>query len=136
VSPVKYELGFYISDDDILHSRRCEHLTSYSCRKLAKPSEYVAGPILGKVDTGPVTDPTMKSSNTPSNPGASRERGIPQAIVTFVSCDRFGTLLGKKYGTVNYGAVPRHAMEFFGNQSSEFIIRVTCNSLCQTFKSV
>jgi hypothetical protein len=30
VSPVKYELGFYIPDDDILHSHCREHLKSYT----------------------------------------------------------------------------------------------------------
>jgi hypothetical protein len=29
VSPVKYELGFYIPEDDILQSQRREHLKSY-----------------------------------------------------------------------------------------------------------
>jgi hypothetical protein len=29
VSPVKYELSFYISEDAILHSHRCENLKSY-----------------------------------------------------------------------------------------------------------
>jgi hypothetical protein len=29
VSPVKYELGFYIPDDAILHSHCCENLKSY-----------------------------------------------------------------------------------------------------------
>jgi hypothetical protein len=29
VSPVKYELGFYIADDDILHSHRRENLKPY-----------------------------------------------------------------------------------------------------------
>jgi hypothetical protein len=29
MSPVKYELGFYIPEDDILHSHRCENLKSY-----------------------------------------------------------------------------------------------------------
>jgi hypothetical protein len=29
VSPVKYELGFYIPEDDILRSRRCENLKTY-----------------------------------------------------------------------------------------------------------
>jgi hypothetical protein len=29
VSPVKYELGFYIPEDGILHSHRREHLRSY-----------------------------------------------------------------------------------------------------------
>jgi hypothetical protein len=30
VSPVKYELGFYIPEDDILHSRCREDLKSYT----------------------------------------------------------------------------------------------------------
>jgi hypothetical protein len=30
VSPVKYELGLYISEDDILHCHPCENLTSYT----------------------------------------------------------------------------------------------------------
>jgi hypothetical protein len=29
VSPVKYELGFYIPEDDVLHSDRSENLKSY-----------------------------------------------------------------------------------------------------------
>jgi hypothetical protein len=29
VSPVKYELGFYIPEDDILHSHRLDNLKSY-----------------------------------------------------------------------------------------------------------
>jgi hypothetical protein len=29
VSPVKYELAFYIPEGDILHSDRCENLKSY-----------------------------------------------------------------------------------------------------------
>jgi hypothetical protein len=29
VSPVKYELGFYIPEDDILHSHRLKNLKSY-----------------------------------------------------------------------------------------------------------
>jgi hypothetical protein len=29
MSPVKYELGFYIPEDDILHSRHRENLKSY-----------------------------------------------------------------------------------------------------------
>jgi hypothetical protein len=32
VSPVKYELGFYIPEDDILHSHRRENLKSYRRR--------------------------------------------------------------------------------------------------------
>jgi hypothetical protein len=30
VSPVKYELGFYIPEDDILHCHRRENLKSYT----------------------------------------------------------------------------------------------------------
>jgi hypothetical protein len=30
VSPVKYELGLYIPEDDILHSHRRENLKSYN----------------------------------------------------------------------------------------------------------
>jgi hypothetical protein len=30
VSPVKYELGFYILEDDILHSHHRENLKSYT----------------------------------------------------------------------------------------------------------
>jgi hypothetical protein len=30
VSPVKYELGFYIPEDDILHSNRRENVKSYT----------------------------------------------------------------------------------------------------------
>jgi hypothetical protein len=29
VSPVRYEVGVYITEDDILHSHRCENLKSY-----------------------------------------------------------------------------------------------------------
>jgi hypothetical protein len=29
MSPVKYELGFYILEDDIIHSHRRENLKSY-----------------------------------------------------------------------------------------------------------
>jgi hypothetical protein len=29
VSPLRYELGFYIPEDDILHSHRCENLTPH-----------------------------------------------------------------------------------------------------------
>jgi hypothetical protein len=30
VSPVKYELGFYVPEDDILHSHRREYFKSYT----------------------------------------------------------------------------------------------------------
>jgi hypothetical protein len=32
MSPVRYELGFYISEDDILHSDRRENLKSHILR--------------------------------------------------------------------------------------------------------
>jgi hypothetical protein len=35
VSPVKYELGFYIPDDDILLSHRRENLKSYKQRRFS-----------------------------------------------------------------------------------------------------
>jgi hypothetical protein len=41
VSPVKYELGFYNPEDDILHSHRRENLKSYKekeCLKILKKS--------------------------------------------------------------------------------------------------
>jgi hypothetical protein len=34
VSPVKYELGFYIPEDDILHIHRRENLKSYKTNKV------------------------------------------------------------------------------------------------------
>jgi hypothetical protein len=34
VSPVKYELGFYIPEDDILRSHRCGNLESYIIQRL------------------------------------------------------------------------------------------------------
>jgi hypothetical protein len=33
MSPVKYGLGIYISEDDILHSHRRENLKSYRAKK-------------------------------------------------------------------------------------------------------
>jgi hypothetical protein len=55
VSPVKYELGFYIPEDDILHSPRRENLKSYkliplenvtsasrSTRETSSPKEHLA----------------------------------------------------------------------------------------------
>jgi hypothetical protein len=40
VSPVKYELGFYIPEDDILHSHRRETLKSYKKSLLLARREY------------------------------------------------------------------------------------------------
>jgi hypothetical protein len=51
VSPVKYELGFYIPEDDILHSDRRENLKSYRAltgwalkwRRNVSPVKYELG---------------------------------------------------------------------------------------------
>jgi hypothetical protein len=47
VSPVKYELGFYIPEDDILHSHCRENLRadidSYLCRCLYVTWEHAVG---------------------------------------------------------------------------------------------
>jgi hypothetical protein len=41
VSPVKYELGFYIPEDDILHSHRRGNLRSYIAEmKFAREKNY------------------------------------------------------------------------------------------------
>jgi hypothetical protein len=40
VSPVKYELGFYIPEDDILHSHRRENLKSVTLQLDALQSNY------------------------------------------------------------------------------------------------
>jgi hypothetical protein len=40
VSPVKYELGFYIPEDDILHSHRREHLKSYISIQIAEKTTF------------------------------------------------------------------------------------------------
>jgi hypothetical protein len=50
VSPVKYELGFYIPEDDILHSHRRENLKSYEgpyVRRHDTPGSVVRS-IIGK----------------------------------------------------------------------------------------
>jgi hypothetical protein len=51
VSPVKYELGFYIPEDDIIHRHRREHLKSYIAltgwtlyqRRNVSPMKYELG---------------------------------------------------------------------------------------------
>jgi hypothetical protein len=51
VSPLKYELGFYIPEDGILHSHRREHLKSYTAltgwsllrRRNVSPVKYELG---------------------------------------------------------------------------------------------
>jgi hypothetical protein len=42
VSPVKYELGSYIPEDDILHSDRREYLTSYTLSVIPQAEVFVA----------------------------------------------------------------------------------------------
>jgi hypothetical protein len=44
VSPVRYELGFYIPKDGILHSHRREHLKSYiAINRLGSVAKYELG---------------------------------------------------------------------------------------------
>jgi hypothetical protein len=50
VSPVRYELGFYIPEDGILHSHRREHLKSLNS------SVVCASPRLS-TKSGPISDP-------------------------------------------------------------------------------
>jgi hypothetical protein len=63
VSPVRYELGFYIPEDDILHSRRLENLKSYILMTFWKEDGklmYVFGNLsLGVHDTS-VLGPNSK----------------------------------------------------------------------------
>jgi hypothetical protein len=46
VSPVKYELGFYIPEDDILHSYRRENLQSYTLVEVQLLSILVEAGVL------------------------------------------------------------------------------------------
>jgi hypothetical protein len=56
VSPVKYELGFYIPEDDILHSHRREYLKPYialtgwtlSLRRNVSPVKYELGSYISE----------------------------------------------------------------------------------------
>jgi hypothetical protein len=58
VSPVKYELGFYIPEDDIFHSQRCKNLKPYIAlagwnlywRCNVSPVEYELGFYLPEYD--------------------------------------------------------------------------------------
>jgi hypothetical protein len=69
VSPVKYELGFYIPEDDILHSHRRENLKSYMAltgwtlqwRRNVSPVKYELGFISQKTEFFIVT--AVKTSN-------------------------------------------------------------------------
>jgi hypothetical protein len=40
VSPVRYELGFYIPEDDMLHSHSSENLKSYKDISVCNGKEY------------------------------------------------------------------------------------------------
>jgi hypothetical protein len=42
VSPVKYELGFYIPEDGILHSDRRENLKTYTFRSYLRSEAFTA----------------------------------------------------------------------------------------------
>jgi hypothetical protein len=46
VSPVKYELGFYIPEDDILHSDRRENLRYYKVRDVYRNSTVISSVII------------------------------------------------------------------------------------------
>jgi hypothetical protein len=61
VSPVKYELGFYIPEDDILHSHCREKLRSYL--------------IKHRFDTlrGTILDPEVFKWNTPYNTDTNKQ---------------------------------------------------------------
>jgi hypothetical protein len=39
MSPVRYELGFYIQEDDIVHSNRCGNLKFLKCKCNYIPAE-------------------------------------------------------------------------------------------------
>jgi hypothetical protein len=47
VSPVKYGLGFYIPEDDILHSHRCENLKQCIQNRLTDGDKYVCFAVSG-----------------------------------------------------------------------------------------
>jgi hypothetical protein len=44
VSPVKYELGFYLPEDDILHSHRRENLILQEIHDLFNDAGYTSNP--------------------------------------------------------------------------------------------
>jgi hypothetical protein len=46
VSPVKYELGFYIPEDAILHSDRRENLKSYISQDKCRKSTFITSQTL------------------------------------------------------------------------------------------
>jgi hypothetical protein len=58
MSPVKYELGFYIPEDDILHSDRRENLNSYNrfhhCTLLGSGFQRLVFPLLLVCSAAPV----------------------------------------------------------------------------------
>jgi hypothetical protein len=69
VSPVKYELGFYIPEDGVLHSHRCENFKSYIAltgwtlkqRRNVSPVKYELGFISQETEFFIVT--AVKTSN-------------------------------------------------------------------------
>jgi hypothetical protein len=69
VSPVKYELGFYITQDDILHSHLRENLKSYIVltgwtlqqRRNVSPVRYELGFYITQDDI--FHSPAVKTSN-------------------------------------------------------------------------
>jgi hypothetical protein len=52
MSPVKYELGFYIPKDDILHSHRRENLKSYKDLFLSQNGSYSENHTIVKYTPG------------------------------------------------------------------------------------
>jgi hypothetical protein len=78
VSPVKYELGFYIPEDDIFHSHRRENLKSYTVINgfsfLNSPVETGhSGPRLGPVTASGACIPSAHNQcitqfNDPTSP--------------------------------------------------------------------
>jgi hypothetical protein len=50
VSPVKYELGFYIPEDDILHSHRREDLKSYKLEYKVEVSDSMCMLTAANID--------------------------------------------------------------------------------------
>jgi hypothetical protein len=72
VSPVRYELGFYIPEDGILHSHRRENLTLYNYHNYSRrpsvgrtafyKSVRAPFPAIGHFDTGSLGFPPSPSA--------------------------------------------------------------------------
>jgi hypothetical protein len=56
VSPVRYELGFYIPEDDILHSHRREYLKSSVDNERFRVLRYVLGVVTTSLSWGRCSD--------------------------------------------------------------------------------